>query len=140
MYKFSPYELTMKKLDIIIEKLEESIKSGNYLSAENDVSSLREYKDCFYCIAYRKSMVSRDKGVCGNCPVHKIGEQMAGRELTMNGCYKTSFYREMVRLSFWYKEQPSHQSAVELIKAIKLTKKHIEQYKPFLDQVIYKDL
>lgn len=140
MYSFSPYELTQKKLDDIVANLEKSISSGNYEFAEESVASLREYKDCYYCLAYRKDMASRNKGVCDSCPIHKIGEQMAGRNLTCNGCYKTSFYREMVRLSWWYKEEPSYKSAMELIKAIKLTKKHIDQYKKFLDQVVYKDL
>jgi hypothetical protein len=140
MYSFSPYDLTMQKLDIIINTLEESIKSGNYLKAEEHVASLREYNDCYYCIAYRKDLLSRDKGVCDNCPIHKIGEQMAGRPLAYNGCYKTSFYREMVRLSWYYKEEPCYKSATELIKAIKLTKKHMEQYKKFIAQIVYKGL
>lgn len=132
--------MTMKKLDEIVISLEESIKTGNYKNAEENVASLREYKDCFYCQAFRKDMASRNKGVCDNCPIHKIGEQMAGRSLACNGCYKTSFYREMVRLSWYYKEQPSFQSATELVKAIKLTKKHIDQYKKFLDMTVFKDL
>ena len=140
MYSFNPYELTMKKLDQIIKNLDEAIITGKYENAEESVATLREYKDCYYCIAYRKDMASRDKGVCSNCPIHKIGEQMAGRDLAYNGCYKTTWYREMVRLSWWYKEQPSYQSATELIRVIKLTKNHINQHKQFLSQTVYKDI
>lgn len=140
MYQFNPYEMTMKKLDIIISKLQNSIKSGNYAASENDVALLRDYKDCYYCVAYRKDMASKNEGVCDGCPVHQIGEMMAGRKLGYNGCYRTGRYREMVRLAWFYKEQPSHQTATELIKAINETKKHMEQYRSRLDKVIFKDL
>lgn len=140
MYQFNPYELTLKKLDIIISKLKESIKKNNFLLAESDVALLREYRDCYYCQAFRKDMSSRDRGVCNNCPAHKIGEAMVGRSLIANGCYKTAKYREMVRLSWFYKEQPSYQTATALIDAIEATKKHMEQYKTFLDQTVYKDI
>jgi hypothetical protein len=140
MYQFSPYELTIKKLDTLVTTLEKVIENGDYLQAEAQVATLREYKDCFYCVAYRKDTASRNKGVCDGCPVHKIGESMAGRPLAYNGCYKTSFYREMVRLSWFYKEEPSYKTAVELIKAIKMTKQHMIQYKKYLDSIVYKDI
>lgn len=140
MYQFNPFEMTFKKFDIIISKLKVSIQNGNYLSAEQDVALLREYVDCYYCQAYRKDMASKNNGVCDNCPVHKIGEMMVGRRLFSNGCYRTGKYKEMVRLSWYYKEQPSFQTATELIKAIEATKAHMAQYKSVLDKVIYKDI
>ncbi len=140
MYSFSPYELTLEKLDLIISSLKESIQTSDYQKAEPLVATLRDYASCFYCIAYRKNMITREKGVCDDCPIHKFGEKQLGRKIAVNGCYKTTFYKEMVRLSWWYRDNKSRESAQDLIEAINATKNHLTQNKSLADAIAYRDM
>lgn len=133
---FNPYTQTLIKLNNIKKQLNECLKTGNYDLAEPGIATLRDYRDCYFCQAYRVQMEGHAKGVCDSCTVHKIGEEIAGRKIAYNGCYQTTYYRELVRLAWWFVHDKSKESAEALIKAIDGTINHIIQYKTRLDKEI----
>lgn len=133
---FNPYTQTIIKLNNLKKLLNNCLQSGNFDIAETGIALLRTYKDCYFCQAYRKELEGHVRGVCDNCPCHQIGEEIAGRKLSYNGCYQTTYYRELVRLAWWYVQDRSKESAEALIKAIDGTIGHMNAYKTRLDKDI----
>ena len=130
---FNPYQMTLVKLNNIKKALQESIKTGNYDYAENGVALLRTYKDCYFCQAWRKQLEGHQKGTCDACPCHQVAEGNAGRKIAYNGCYQTTYYRELVRLAYWFVKDKSKDTAEALIKAIDGTIGHMNQYRERID-------
>lgn len=133
---FNPYTQTIIKLNNLKKLLQEVIKSGRYTDAETGIALLRHYKDCYFCQAFRVQMEGHNRGVCDACPCHQIGEEISGRKLSYNGCYQTTYYRELVRLAWWFVNDKSKESAEALIKAIDGTIDHMHHYQARLDKDI----
>ena len=133
---FNPYLKTIDKLTTTKLVLQETLITGNYDKAESNINLYREYKDCYFCIAWRTQLDGRDDGICDACPCHKLAEEVMGRNLSCNGCYKVTYYRELVRLAYWFKQDKSRQVIEALIKAIDGTIGHMNQYRVRIDKDI----
>lgn len=114
----NPFWQTITKLEVAKSVLQETITNGNWEDAEREVSGLRDYITCFYCKKYRASLEGHYTGICGNCPCHKIGEEILGRARGCNGCYVVQAYRDLVRNAHWFEEVKSVDSANALIRCI----------------------
>lgn len=132
----NPYQLTVVKLNNIKKALQECLKTGNFSHAEDGVALLRHYKDCYFCQAWRSQLEGHSKGVCDACPCHQLAEEIAGRKIAYNGCYQTTYYRELVRLAYWFVQDKSREAAEALIKAIDGTIGHMTQYRERIDKDI----
>lgn len=98
--------------------LDNALALNSFQDAVKVVGTLREYNDCFYCLAYRTQLMDHAKGCCTICPLHKYGEKVIGREISYNGCYKIPPYREMVKLAWDFCSEPNEIIAKSLINAI----------------------
>ena len=107
--------LTIDKLKDILALVNKSIETGNYSNSKEAVSSLKNYRQCFYCVGYRTMLESHTRGCCDGCPLHQYAENTTGRDIPWNGCYKIPFYREMVRLAWSYATSPNEVDAKALV-------------------------
>jgi len=124
------YDKTIEKLNGIIEILNKAIIFSDFESADGEVAKLRSYKECFYCLKYRKSLEDRGwEGCCEGCPCHKLGENTIGRKRAYNGCYSMGSYRDMVKSAFKYNENKSPITAQFLVDSIQRTIECMQNHK-----------
>jgi hypothetical protein len=119
----TPFEKTLFDLDANIAKA----AGGNA-----NIDQLHEYSKCHYCIAYRKSLTASPKGVCDNCPAHKLGESLMGRKLPYNGCYKIPAYRTCMKESFLLARNTTR-NPENFIEAAKCMKQTMFQFRDVID-------
>jgi len=112
------HELTIDKLERISKSLEECLKIEDWDTAESQLALLRDYKNCYYCVEFRKSLEIDRDGVCGDCPCHKLGVELLGRPRTYNGCYLVRNYRDAVRDSHWFLTERSKESVAACIRSV----------------------
>jgi hypothetical protein len=124
----TPYHRTLAKLTILAAELREAARQNSYSSVLAKVDGLREYKGCEFCKAYRLSLDQNYAGVCVACPCHKIGERTAGRPRAYNGCYVRAPYREMVRMAWWFRQNPDAASAERLAQACEEVMRDMQQH------------
>lgn len=116
--KETVFPRTIEKLTNIIKVLEECLDTNDWEKAETVLETLREYKNCYYCLAYRKSLEVDKAGVCDDCHCHKLGMRLLGRNRSFNGCYLVAQYREAVRNSHWFYSEQSPETVEACIRSI----------------------
>lgn len=127
------FSKTIEKLSLIRDRLPILVRSQQLGEAEELVSSLRSYADCFYCQDFRTELLTHTRGCCDKCPLHWYGENLIGRKRPYNGCYVMIEYREMVRLAWWFKEDSSIQSAEVLALATDVAIKALQEQEAKVD-------
>lgn len=123
------YSLTIDKLLTIIDDLEECLETQDWEKAEVSLEKLRDYKNCFYCKVYRKSLEVDGDGFCDKCPCHMLGEKISGRPRGCNGCYVMECYRSMVHNSHWFSGEQSEETLKACIKSIEDTLNFMQKNK-----------
>lgn len=113
----SPYLKTIVKLSALSYELRQAARNNSFANVMKEVDKLREYSGCFYCVKFRLDLEKNYAGVCGSCPCHKLGEMSTGRPRAYNGCYIRGPYREMVRMAWWFRQNPDAASAERLAQA-----------------------
>lgn len=113
------WTLTISKLNLTLEALEDALETGDYTVAVLYVRQFKDYKDCNYCQTYRTVLQDHSTDCCKSCPLHRYGEKMIGRSISYNGCYKIASYRETVRTSWKFCDEPNDILAKILITNIK---------------------
>lgn len=127
------YDRTIEKLNGIISAIEEAIRISDPTIAFEQINRLRNYKDCFYCVQYRKSLDDKGfAGCCDGCPCHSLGEMILGRKRLYNGCYVIGPYRDMVRYANLLNDEPNEDNAKLLIEAIRGVIMTMENHKNIL--------
>lgn len=118
---------TIEKFDDAIERLGGCILAGDFAAARQIAITFTRYESCYYCINYRQTLAPvQTAGVCGVCPLQLHGEGIAGRTLRQNACYRVPCYRQMVRAATWLLDEPSRESAQDLVEKIKATKEYLQ--------------
>lgn len=126
------FDDTIVKLKTLIKSLESSLLTGNYKEADILLGSLRNYDKCFYCVKYRATLEEKGwSGCCGSCPCHKLGEEILGRRISYNGCYKVGPYKDMVKTAFQFKESPCREmleaAILEIYRVVTFMQNHKEK-------------
>lgn len=117
--KETVFPRTIEKLTNIVKSLEDCLETKDWDKAESVLETLREYRNCYYCQAFRKSLDKDGQGYCDGCPCHSLGTTLLGRNRGHNGCYLVKEYREAVRNSHWFAAEQSPETVEACIKSVK---------------------
>lgn len=121
------YHQTICKFNEAIPKLEGCAATEDWDEAKRIAIAFTRYESCFYCLSFRRTLLPlQAAGVCGDCPLQKHGEILAGRPVRHNACYRVPIYRQMVRAAHWLAEEPSRESVKDLASKLQGVKTYLE--------------
>lgn len=127
------YQRAWDKLTGIHKSLGKCLDIEDYVTADGLMEGLRHYSECHYCQSYRGSFESKGlPGMCGECPLHKVGEELAGHSLHYNGCYRIAPYRNMVRTALWFHENPTRSVLQNVLESLHEAIMELERLRPKL--------
>lgn len=92
------------------------------------IDEFTNYNQCLYCRTYRKDLEGRDRGICDQCPLHRIAEQIYSQRIRVNGCYMFEPYRSMIRIAHVSKHDPNY-DRTQLADAVQRTIELMEKYR-----------